>query len=190
METIATTFFFEEIFPDYDTWQTFIQNNSDIVNWNDATQTAFDKYCFDLLFRHYYNCNIRYSVPSSFMQELLNVYQNKFKQFQKEKEIIDSMEQLKLDDLQLVQQTLTNMANNPNDEVDDPLQPLNYISAQTINQVTSNKLKAYLEALNNIPSLKIYNFFKAQNKEEMGFDDLFMNVQPLKKYLYYKGDSE
>ena len=181
------TYYFEEIFPDYESWKYFIQNSSQIDLTN-AENSAFDQFCFKLLFRHYNHQNIRYSAIDAFLGEILNVYENKFNQFKREKKLIDTIHQLTDEDLQLVSKALTNMANNPNDDVADPLQPLSYISAQTYEQMQSNKLKAYLDALNNMPSLNVYKFFKANNKDEMGFDDLFMNIQPTQKYLFKKGE--
>ena len=187
MEETSFTYYFEEIFPDYATWKEFIENSSSIDLTN-ALNLAFDEYCFNLLYRHFNHVNIRYTSVNAFLGELLNVYENKFKQFKKEKDLIETIQGLTNEDLQLVSTTLSNMANNPNDEVDDPLQPLNYISAQTFENVQSNKLRAYLDALNNMPSLNIYKFFKANNKNEMGFEDLFMNIQPNIQYFYRRGN--
>lgn len=187
MKESAVTFYLEDIFASYDDWKDFIQNNSDIVDYSDATQANFDAWCYKLLMRHYNHTNIRYTTPDAFLGELLNVYENKFKQFMREKMIIDKIYSLTTEDFELIQTNLTNMANNPNDDTADPTQPLNFISAQTYQLANSNKMKAYLDALNNMPSLNIYKFFKAQNKDEMGFDDLFMNVQPNQKFMYKRG---
>lgn len=185
MEKTSFTYYFEEIFPDYETWKDFIDASS-YIDLTDATNLAFDEYCFNLLYRHFNHQNIRYSTIDAFLGELLNVYENKFEQFKKEKSLIDTIYSLTNDDLQLISTALTNMANNPNDDVADPLSPLSFISAQTFQQTQSNKLKAYLDALNNMPSLNIYKFFRPNNEYEMGFNDLFMNVQPNIKYLYKK----
>lgn len=187
MEETAFTYYFEEIFPDYESWKYFIENSSKI-DLTIPENLAFDEYCFTMLFRHFNHQNIRYSSIDAFLGELLIVYENKFKQFKRQKEIIDTIYSLSNDDFQLVSTALTNMANNPNTEIDDPLKPLSYISAQTYENMSSNKLKAYLDAINNMPSLNIYKFFKANNKDEMGFEDLFMNIQPNIKYLYERGE--
>lgn len=179
----AFTFYFEEIIPDYDTWKSIIEQNN-IVDYTNVTQQTFDKYCYNILRRHFNHCDIRYSDPYSFLNELVNVYENKFKQFLKEKEIIDSIYNLTNKEIEVLNESITNMANNPNEEPEDPLKPLNFISAQTFQQNKSNKIKAYLEALNNIPSLNIYKFLNEYNEYELSFNDLFMNVQPNVKYYY------
>lgn len=182
----AFTFYFEELIPDYNTWKGIIQQ-ANIVNYDDVLESNFDVFCYNLLSRHFSHQNIRYYEPEAFILELVNVYENKFKQFKKEKELIDAMQDLTLQELQLIQTSIVNMANNPNDQVEDPTQPLNYISAQTYTNLQSNRLKAYLDALNNIPSLNVYKFFNANKPNEMGFIDLFMNVQPINFNLYDKG---
>ena len=154
------------------------------IDYNDPTQSTFDEFAYNLISRHYSHCNIRYSTPEPFINELVNVYQNKFGQFLKEKNIIDEMYNLTNDELIMLNNTLTNIANNPNDAPADPLQPLQYISAQTYTQTNDNKLRAYFNALNSIPNLNTYKFLKAHDDYEMSFDDLFMAVQPNLKSIY------
>lgn len=184
----ALTFYFEDIFTDYQTWRQIIET-TEIVDYTKPEEEFFDKYCFDLLSRHYSHCNIRYDEPESFILEIVDVYQNKFKQFLKEKEMIDTIYKMSLNDILRVRESLTNMANNPNNEPNDPNEPLNFISAQSYMYENEGKLKGYLQALNNIPTMNIYKFFKAENKDEIGFDDLFMIVQPNFKFMY-KQDKE
>ena len=179
----AYTFYFEDIIPDYDTWQSIMEQES-FINYEDATQSAFDQFVYKLVSRHYTHCNIRYSTPEPFVLELVNVYQNKFAQFLKEKNIIDEMYNLTNEELVLVNNALTNIANNPNDAPADPLQPLQYISAQTYTQSNDNKLRAYFNALNSIPNLNTYKFLRSSDDYELSFDDLFMQVQANLKAVY------
>ena len=77
------------------------------------------------------------------------------------------------------------MANNPNENNSlNSEGVLPFISAQTFQAENDNKLKSYVMALDNIPTFKTYKFLKADSKDEMGFEDLFMNVQPNIKYYY------
>ena len=179
----AYTFYFDDIIPDYDTWRGIMEQES-FINYEDATQSAFDLFVYRLLSRHYAHCNIRYSTPEPFVLELVGVYQNKFGQFLKQKNIIDEMYQLTNEELVLVNNALTNIANNPNDAPADPLQPLQYISAQTYTQSNDNKLRAYYNALNSIPNLNTFRFLRSSDDYELSFDDLFMQVQPNLKPLY------
>lgn len=179
----AFTFYFEDIFPDYERWKAIMQQEN-FINYNEPTESQFDKFVYNLLSRRYSHCNVRYSTPEAFILELVNVYQNKYGQFLKEKSIIDNMFQLTNDELILINSTISNIANNPNDAPSDPLKPLPYISAQTYTQSNNNKLKAYFEALNSIPNLNIYKFLRASDDYELSFDDLFMKVQPNYKPIF------
>lgn len=177
---MAYTFYFEDIIPDYESWK----NVMTFLDYDDPIIANFDLFCFNLISRHYSKANVRYSDPESFKAELFNVYQNKFNQFLQEKQIIDAIHKLTLEEMLIANTSLSNMANNPNTEPDDPTKPLNFISAQTYMTQSNGRVRAYLEALNNIPSLNIYKFFKANNEFEMGFDDLFMVVIPNQEYYY------
>lgn len=178
----AFTFYFNDVIDSYNTWKSNVEQLG-IIDYSDPLQADFDLFCYNILAREYHNVNIRYDEPYSFIGELLNIYLNKFQQFYKQKQLIDAMYNLTLEEISLLNKTLSNMANNPNEDPTDPTQPLNFISAQTYRQLTENKFKAYLKAIENIPSLNIYNFLKGEG-DEMGFDDLFMVVQPNLKFLY------
>lgn len=176
------TFYFNEIIPDYETWKANVEQLG-IIDYNDPLDAQFDVFCYNLIDRQYHNVNVRYNTPYAFLGSLLNVYLNKYKLFKKEKELIDEIYKLSLKDIELINTTLSNMANNPNDEPNDPTKPLNFISAQTYQQLTDNRFKAYFNALNNMPTLNVFKFLKG-TPEELGFEDLFMNVQPNLKYYY------
>lgn len=187
MITSAYTFYFEQIFPSLTEWQTFIGTYSTACDLTDPIQDAFNTYCYTLLSNHYNHCNIRYTSIEAFKTELLNVFDNKFAQFKREQQLIKEINALTEDDLALVREYVNNQANNPNE--DNPLNTegfLGYISLQNFAKEKSNRLRAYLEALNNVPSMNIYKFFKANNRFDMGFDDLFMNIQPNSDYFYRK----
>ena len=183
----AFTFYFDEIFPSYDEWQEFISSTG-IVNYENQLEANFDRFVYKILMREFTHQNIRYFEVDSFKCELANVYESKFHEFMKQKELIDAMYQLSLDDFTLLQTTLSNIANNPNDEPSDPKEPLNFISGQTYSQLKSNKLQSYLYALNNLPSLNFYKFINRSDEYDVSFRDLFMNVQPIDHYLFRKGE--
>ena len=112
------------------------------------------------------------------------IYATKFKHFLKQKEIIDAVYNLSLDEIRIIEEGLSNLANNPNDEVLDPHSALNYISAQTYNERKDNKLNKYIEALDKLPLLNTYSFLNEKIKNGMSFNDLFMQILPNDTYLY------
>ena len=182
----AYTFYFEDIFPDYNAWRDVMEGNN-VLDYTNAENVLFDQFCYRILARQFTHCNIRYSTPNDFIGTLINVYLNKFEQFKRQKAIIDATYQLTLDDIAEIEKTITNMANNPNTDI--PLstgEVLPYLSAQTFNLTSSNRLKSYIDAINNLPTLNIFKFLKG-DKNEIGFEDLFMSVQPYQEYLFKKG---
>lgn len=188
--SIAFTFLFKEIFPSYEEWQEFISSNSNIIDYEDEIQASFDEYCWNILSRHFSNVNIRYGTPELFKNALLNVYENKFQQFMKEKQLIDEIYKMTLDEIASLNDTLTNFARNPNEANDiDSNGKFTFISEQTYSKVNSNRFESYLKALNNIPTLNYFKFIKGSDGE-MGFIDLFMNLNPNYRVLYEKGDNE
>lgn len=186
----AFTFYFNDIFQSYEDWKnaTTLLN---IVNYDDTSESEFDVKCFNLLMLQFGKQNIRYSEPDSFVCQLMIIYDDKFKQFKKEKELINKLYKLTDDELIQINELLTNMANNPNTEISNPKKPLEYISAQTYQTTNDSKLKAYLMALNNVPTNNNFKFLNEKTNENgMSFKDLFMNVQPPILDFYEKGSDD
>lgn len=182
--TDSLTYYFEEIIPDYETWQGVVNEYDNIVNYDNVIESNFDAYCYKLLYRHFYNSNIRYDTPSAFLFELMNIYSTKFKQFLKEKSIIDKIYSLTNEDLEVIEESISNLANNPNDTISNPKSPLNFISAQTYNLRKDNKWSRYLEALDHMPILNSYSFLNKRIENGLSFNDLFIQILPNQQYLY------
>lgn len=182
----AYTFYFQDVIPDYDTWKA-IMTEYGVIDYDTASAevTAFDEWAYNVLKRRFYNVNIRYTEPEAFYAALSLVYENRYKMYIQQKSIIDKLYNLTDDELSLISQAINNAANNPNDEPTDPKQPLQFVSAQTFQYVQDNKLKAYLTAVNNLPSLKMFDFIRGQTSDDdMSFQDLFMQVLPNNKYFF------
>lgn len=179
----AVTFYFEEVIPDYATFNTLCD---ELGIPDTAEDTTFKTYLYNILKRYFYHQNIRYEEPNAFIYQFGNVLQNKYYKYKKYKEIIDAMYNLTLDEIRVITDGLTNVANNPNDAPEDPLQPLEFISAQTYSYAKENRLQAYLRALDGIPTLNIDELIRGneRDKNEIQFIDLFMNVQPWQIPIY------
>ena len=180
----ALTWYFEDVIPDYSVWVEIMREDGTVVDYSKTDEASFDRFCYNLLARHFSHSNIRYSEQSAFLLELVNIYATKFKHFLKQKEIIDAVYKLSLDEIRIIEEGLSNLANNPNDEVLDPHSALNYISAQTYNERKDNKLNKYIEALEKLPLLNTYSFLNEKIKNGMSFNDLFMQILPNDTYLY------
>lgn len=171
------TFKFGKIFDTYEKWRTFSEECG-FINFEDTTESEFDKYCYKVLFRHYQQANIRYTNITDFCNELSLVYESKFKQFKKQKELIDKIYSLTENEILQVNQILANYAENPNNKPEDPTKPLNFISSQTYTNQTNGKLAGYLLALSGIPVLDIYSFLRKSENDGLSFNELFMVVLP------------
>lgn len=187
----ALTFLFADIFPTYAEWRTFSAQINAVGENPEPDVLAFDQFCYNALYRTFAKQNVRYTTQEQFVNALATVYEQKFTQFYKQKQIIDSIYNLTEADYILASQTLTNIANNPNTEPADPMKPLQFISAQTVSSLTDNRLKAYLDALNNMPMLDITKFIYGErdnpkNIHFMQFADLFMQVLPNTVNIYEK----
>ena len=186
----AYTFYFQDLIPSYDEWKSIMQAYG-VIDYEaaDPDLLAFDEYAYNILARHFHNQNIRYTEPDAFFAELSIVYQNRMALYKKQKELIDAMYNLSEDEIAKIAQVLQNNANNPNTQPDDPTQPLNFISYQDWGFTLSNRLQAYLTAINNLPSLKIMDFIRGRmSGEDMSFQDLFMQVIPREFEIYNQED--
>lgn len=172
------TFYFNDIIDSYDKWREMVSSKV-LTNEEFATMGSFDQWAYNLLARYFRNVNVRYTVPDAFISQLINVYENRFRQFAKQKQIIDEIYNLSMDDLLLVNTALSNYASNPNNLPENPTQPLDYITSQSYSQLTDNKLRAYIDSINRVPSLRVDEFLRGRNKyfDEINFLDLFMNLQ-------------
>lgn len=179
----SLTFYFDEIIPDYETWQSYVSTRN-FVNYKDATESAFDKWVYTIFSAQYDKHNIRYDNPESFILKVLNIYENKFKQFLTEVNTLKDIYGLTAEDFALVNNSIASRANNPNFSQASPTTWLGYISNQTIMQQTENKLRAYLTALKNMPSMQIDKFLRRQEGEAIGFNDLFINIFGKIKNIY------
>lgn len=194
MEDFATTMFFDEIFPTFNDWKEFSHQLAMIGDNPTSDIDNFDHYCYDLLYRQFAKQNIRYDRPELFLNALASVYEEKFRAFKRERDLLNKIYNITFDELEIINNTVSNIANNPNTKPDDPTKPLQYVSAQTFTRITDNKLRAYMQALNNLPMLNIERFIfgdraDPRNKYFIHFSDLFMQILPRNINLYEKGEN-
>lgn len=182
----AVTWTFGEIFPTLEKWYDFINGYNIDIDLTEPITAEFNKYCYKLLSRYFWDQNIRYSSINAFCRALANVYEDRFKQFKKQYEYLGAAYQVTPEDSAIINEAISNGAENPNTKPLDPWKPLEFISAQTSSRVKSNRLQAYLTALNSVPSLRINEFIRGRRgyEDEIGFTDLFMQVIPHIDYLY------
>lgn len=153
-QRFAFTFYFEEVFDNYEDFKTFT-DSLNLYESTDAISEEFNQYLYSILSRHYAHNDIRYSDIDSFKLEFANVYTNNFKLLQRRNYLIQKQYEINEQDLEIIGLNLTNSAFNPNNAVTEPLKPLNYISTQNYTVTQLNKLNAYINAINQMKDLDI-----------------------------------
>lgn len=176
----AITFLFKDIFADYTSFKNFLTTEGITIS---ATDEPIYQYCFKLLFNRYHNSNIRYTTKDDFKGEFYIVCADELSRYIRRYKIIQSALGITDDDIVELQRLVQNYANNPNDEVSSPLEPLSYISNQTFQANLSNKLDAYVKAIEDMPSMYNEDFLYK-------FKELFMNIIPKQIIIYSNEEDE
>ncbi len=171
------TFYLADLLPDFNTFKVYCSEVP--IDYESLTQLEKDalEHCYNLLMRRYGHANVRYTTPEAFYNALAIPLDDEFKRYAKRLYIIGEAYKLTLEDFAELNRAIQNYANNPNDVVSEPLKPLSYISSQTFTANISNKLQAYLVAIDSLPSEYDEEFLSK-------FKDLFMNIIPNETIIY------
>lgn len=145
------TFFFKTIFPDYQTFKTFLED-FEVYNTTQSVDNAFAQYVYKILFRRYHNSNIQFDTIDSFKCEFANILEDSMKKYQKQKQLIDASYDLDNKEIAMLGEAIANQALNPNTAPSDITQPIEFISAQASTFTKDNKLMAYMRAIVSLPS--------------------------------------
>ena len=176
MTILTTTFKFKEIFPNFQKFGEYLLEY-EINKQNTAEDILFAKYLYKIIYRKYGNSTVQFTTPDDFKFEFANRIEDNFYKYKKQIEIIQKLHNISDQDMLQVTQTLTNNANNPNSTVEDPRQPLEFISAQAYSFVNNNKVQAYIQALSLMPTQLIDEIL-------IQCRDLFKKIITEKLYIY------
>lgn len=152
------TFKFKDIFTDEDEFITFLTTYGvkTSISVGSADET-FAKYLYKILMRRYYNSSIQYDTPQAFCYGLAETLEIIFDKYKRNKTLIETMQTLSEDDLVIIGENLTNASDNPNNKPTSVREQLDYITQQNWNMATTNKLQAYLQAVESMPEMQIDN---------------------------------
>lgn len=163
MSDFAVTFYFKDIFSDFNSFKDYINEYTDI-NKDDILNVYIYKY----MYSKYCNSNINYDTIDSFKRHFGITYEDTFEQLKMRRKLIDAEYNLTLDEITVITKVVNNFANNGLSNnaknnasiiITNPLeQVLPYIDYQNTNKSESNslsesvenKFNAYLSALNKI----------------------------------------
>ena len=171
------TFTFKELFPNLATFKTFASETGIDVDHMTADDLVVLEHTYYILYSRYSIANVRYTTPEAFYGEMGITFDDEFRRYLKRYKLIANAYNLTNEDFEILNRAVSNYANNPNDEVQNPLDPLTYISSQTYNAQFSNKLQAYLLAIETLPSEYDEDFLAK-------FKHLFINIIPKDIPLY------
>lgn len=160
------TFLFKDIFPDKESFETFLTEFDVVSNLTDDKK-AFGDYLFKILNRKFHNANVQFDTQDDFKCELANKVEDTFDRYARQLSLIEKMNNLTDAEIQQVSTALANSANNPNDQPDDPTKPLPFISAQAYSIVGTGKLQSLLAAF--------------QSTQTKLIDEFLFNCRPLFK---------
>lgn len=168
---IKLIYYFNVTFPTYESYLEYCKE-IDLFDTTQPLLNNFNKWCYNALFRAYYNVPANYSNIESFLNEFSNVMLDTFNRYQKEVELIESIYQLQVEDFAKTRDTLVSRANNNNKNATDPSKFTSYISDQSFSTETLSKFQGYLQAITQIPSYRIQEFV---NKFRYLFQSIFSN---------------
>lgn len=173
MSKFAETFFFKDIFEDSDSFLKYLEEYTHL----DYTDELHVK-VYNYLMMRYANSNVNYNTLSSFKRLFAIDYEDYFLQYKFRKSAIEKMYDLTENDILLINKTINNIALNNNEITDSPLEKvIEYISNQQSNAIYSNKLVAYLQALQDIQDQWINELLDRFKKH-------FMQIFSEKVYIF------
>lgn len=147
----ALTFYFKDIFSNYSEFKSYLTEYN-IFNTTSALDNTFAEFVFKTLFRQFCNSNIQYDTPDDFKNDLANILEDNMLRYQKRLDLVKKAHALTDDELILLSKAIANTSVNPNTVVDDPSEPIEYISTQASTYAKDNKLQAFLKAIELLPN--------------------------------------
>lgn len=187
------TFYFRYFFPVYSdesdvNFEKFL-STIEVPKINQDTKTfeygLFDvdnhtficKHIYYALKREYYNTDVLFSTPEEFMDAFANKFVDMYLRIEKQMNYISKIYNLTDDEITLVNKSINNASNNDNEIIESTEDPLNFISSQIYNINWSDKLTAYLKAIDSMPELKVSEIIEH-------FRPLFNNIYNKEVYYY------
>lgn len=135
-----------------------------------------------LIMNMYCNSTVKYDTPTAFYRHFTLTFCNYVDEFLAKYKLIQKLKGLTLEDLKVEMSNITNVANNNNRIVDDPLNEIiNFITTQSSSVSKTNDILAINKSLTLYTDNLIFDFL---NK----FSYLFVDIFPTRCYYYNRGD--
>lgn len=169
-------FLFKELFPDF----IFFIDKKDEYNILGLYNLTYEEIqlCYNILMCNFANSTVKYDTPDSFYRHFFLVFSDKSEEFIAKYNLVRKLKNLTIADLKIEIQNITNVANNNNQVVNNPLSEIiPFITSQSTSQSVSNDLIAINKGLNLYRDNQIYQYLK-------NFDRLFMDIFGTDYYFY------
>lgn len=175
------TFLFQDVFANYNQFKE-MTDDLQLYESDDAVSEAFNQYLFNIIYLRWKGNSINYGTIDEFKMSFSFVYHDIFAKYKMQKDLIDKVQKLTAEELEILTDSISNGAYNPNTAPEKPFDLIKYVSSQNATRLKSSKLVSYLNAIKNAPTL---------NAKEMtdAFENLFMLIIPMHNYYFRRKKS-
>lgn len=175
---MITALKFSDIFDTYESFKAFTDELG-LYDDDDAVSELFNQSIYWNILHRYANSDLAYYNDIDFKSEFTIAYRQHFIQFLTKKKIIDDINKLTNDDYQIISESLSNFANNPNTLQRDPWELLTYTAQQQRGRAKAGKLTAYINALRQMPDAQIDAFLKTIDYMWLDILDFYSECNPV-----------
>lgn len=150
------TFYFKDILPTLDAFKQAIEDYTTLTK-TDATHA----YLYKVLYNQYANSNVNYMTEDAFLRHFMLIYESICEQMKIRMATIAKAYALTDDDLVLLNQSITAVANNDDTALDEPLDTLaSYVSMQSGGKNKGNMFEAYMNYIDKIKDKYLVEFIR------------------------------
>lgn len=145
MYNFTKTFVFKELIPTYDR---FLELYEDYIIEPLYVEEHELERVYKILYNNYCNCSVAYDTPNAFFRMFFLEIFNSAEDYIIKLKMVKKLRELTVDELVSEYETITNVANNDNAVVSEPLKHIvPYITTQSSSASKGNKANAILRGL-------------------------------------------
>lgn len=145
MMSDSYTFYFEEVFPDHQSFSDYLTDYGIVL-----PSTITSQNLYNLFLDRYLNCSIAFDNTSVFKHRFKILLNDYLQEYATRIATINKVYPLTDDELLVVNTYINNYANNPNYQLTDVYTELGYVSNQNNGINKGNKLGAYITYLKTL----------------------------------------
>lgn len=139
------TFYFTDCFVDFESFKSAIADYTSQAVDDDFLNKIYFKFC-----AKYAASNIIFTIKEMFIYQFCNIFDDEFSKFKRRYDINQKLKDITIDNIKILNETISNQAENPNYTPDTPDKALSYITAQNAVFNKINDLDAYIRQLETL----------------------------------------